>query len=463
MPAKRPELALVTMCLGAFISILDASIVNLGLHSIQEGLGSSVAGLQWVVNVYNVTYAALILTGGTLADLYGRRRIFIIGLAIFGAGSLVCALAPSAAVLIAGRAVAGAGAALELPASLAILSIGFSDDRARTRAIAIWAASYGLGMAVGPSVGGFLVERLGWRSLFYVIIPIVGATLLLAATAVEESSDPKGRRLDVPGQLLAAAALVALCLGLIEGPSWGWASGATLGAFATMLASVSGFLWVEGHRPGPMIDLGIFRRRAFSAAIVDAGLMTFGNYAFLFIFPLFLQSVRHDSAEIAGLMLLPMSLSYFLVSSLLAGRLANRFGPRAVVAGGMIANGAGIAGLGFVGPESPFLVLALGLFAVGVGLGIITGPINNAATANAPRTRSGMSSGLVNVGRMVGATLGVALLGTVLGSRAGQGAADAPRFLAGMRLAFIIAGAAEVAGALVAVAGLRRDSLRATG
>jgi MFS family permease len=191
--------------------------------------------------------------------------------------------------------------------------------------------------------------------------------------------------------------------------------------------------------------------------------MTFGNYAFLFIFPLFLQSVRRDSAAIAGLMLLPMSLSYFLVSSLLAGRLANRFGPRAVVAGGMIANGAGIAGLGFAGPESPYLVLALGLFAVGLGLGIITGPINNAATANAPRTRSGMSSGLVNVGRMVGATLGVAVLGTVLGTHAGQAAADAPRFLAGMRLAFITAGAAEVAGALVAVAGLRRDSLRATG
>jgi DHA2 family methylenomycin A resistance protein-like MFS transporter len=455
-PRSKP-LILAAMCLGTFMAILDTSLVNLGLHSIQSELRTDIAVLQWVIDLYNLSYAVLILSGGTLADLYGRRRLFLIGVAVFAIGSLVCAVAPDAATLIAGRGIAGIGAALELPAALAILNVSYPDARERAHAIAIWAAMNGLAMAIGPTLGGLLVDAFGWRSLFYVILPVAAATFLVAVRAVPESADPKGRHLDLPGQLTAITALGALAFGFIEGPRWGW-SAATLLCFGLFVLSTAAFVIIERHSRSPMVPLTIFANRAFSAAITDATLMTFGMYGLLFVLPLYLQAVRGEAATVAGIALLPMSFTFFVVSPF-AGKIATTVGPRILIAGGMGLTGAGILSLAALTPNAGFLVIAPPLFAIGVGLGLITGPISTAAVANAPAARSGMSSGLVNVGRMVGATLGVAVLGLLFGARGAEAAKDVPEFMTGLRLTFLLGGVAELAGAAVAVLWFRKNSL----
>lgn len=455
---NRQSLVLATMCLGTFMAILDTSLVNLGLHSIQADLRTDMATLQWVIDLYNLSYAVLILTGGTLGDLCGRRRIFILGVIIFAVGSLVRAVAPDAATLLAGRGMAGVGAALELPAALAILNVTYPEAAPRSRAIALWGGMNGLAMAIGPTVGGILVSSLGWRSLFYTVLPVAGGTVALATIGLEESAAPEGRHLDLPGQILAVITLGTLALGFIEGPGWGWSSPSVLGCFAACAMGFAAFILIEHHTSDPLLPLSIFRSAAFSAAFADATLMTFGMYGLLFLLPLYLQAIRGDSALQGGIALLPMSVTFFVVSPL-AGRVATRVGPRALIGCGMGLNAVGLLLLASPLIQASPAPMVVALFALGFGLGFITGPIAMAAMANAPAARSGLSSGLVNVGRMVGATLGVAVLGLLFGAHVEGAAKDAPTFLAGMRGAFVVGAVAQVIGALIAVLCCRRHSL----
>lgn len=229
---NRNGLVLATLCLGPFMAIVDTSLVNLGLHSIRADLHANMTTLQWVVDLYNLVYAVLILTGGTLSDQYGRPRIFILGVVIFAAGSVLCAVAPNAELLIVGRGIAGAGAALELPAALAILNLTYPDPGKRAGAIALWGGMNGLAMAIGPTAGGILVANFGWRSLFYAVLPVAAVTLGMAAVCLRGIADATVRRdLDLPGQILAIVALGGLSLGFIEGPSWGWHSWSVIGCF----------------------------------------------------------------------------------------------------------------------------------------------------------------------------------------------------------------------------------------
>ena len=245
-----------------------------------------------------------ILTGGTLGDLYGRRRIFVLGVAVFAIGTLVCAIAPSGGVLVLGRGVAGLGAALELPVALAILNLTYPDAAKRARAIAIWGGMNGLAMAIGPTVGGILVDTFGWRSLFWAILPVAATTGALGMIRVPETSDPHGRGLDVPGQVFAIVTLAALCIGFIEGPKWGFATWPILACFTLFLIGLCGFLVVEHYSPSPLVPLAILRERAFSASLVDASLMTFGMYGLLFVLPLFLRRAgnarRHRASSDVG-------------------------------------------------------------------------------------------------------------------------------------------------------------------
>jgi MFS transporter, DHA2 family, methylenomycin A resistance protein len=455
----RNGLSLAAMCLATFIAILDTSLVNLGLHSIQNDLHSGMTTLQWVIDLYNLAYAVLILTGGALCDLFGRRRIFIIGVLIFAIGSLICAIAPGAAILIAGRGIAGIGAALELPAALAILNVTYPDARKRASAIALWGGMNGLAMAIGPTTGGLLVDSFGWRSLFYVVLPFAAATVALAIGYVSESADPQGWHLDLPGQLLAVVTLATLSFGFIEGPGLGWQSPAVLGCLAGGIIGLAAFLTVEHRSSHPLLPLSIFRNRAFSAAVADASLMTFGVYGLLFLLPLYFQMIRRDSAVIAGVALLPMSVTFFLVSTTLAGRLATKIGPRLLISCGMALTGIGMLLLSGLAAQTSYDFIGLALFAVGLGLGLITGPIATAAMANAPTARSGLSSGLVNVGRMVGATLGVAALGILFDGRVEAATQNVPRFMQGMHGAFLMGGTAELAGAAIALFWFRGNSL----
>jgi EmrB/QacA subfamily drug resistance transporter len=447
---RQKRLTLAVMCLATFVAILDTTVVNLALYSIQASLHTRVSGLQWILDIYNLTYASFILTGGTLGDLFGRRRVFVAGVVLFNLGSLVCALAPGSATLIAGRAVAGLGAALQLPGALSLLTVTFPTLTERARAIAVWGGFNGLAMAIGPTLGGLLVDHFGWRSIFYLILPCGLAILALTSAGVRESADPEGRHLDLRGQTLAVFTLGSFSFAFIQLPVLAWSSPLIIASLLLGVLSLAAFVSVERAAPGGLLPMEIFANRAFSASLADAALMTFGIYAMLFIFPLYLQTVRGDSAVVAGIELLPLSLTFFCVSPV-AGRLSTATHPGTVIAVGMSLAGAGILTLAALNADSGRGVMRAALLAVGLGLGLITGPIMTVAVSSLPSQRSGTSSGMVNVARMVGATLGVAILGSVFGAHVERTGPDAAAFLRGMRRALVVGGTAEFGGALIAL------------
>ncbi|HXD44041.1 MAG TPA: MFS transporter [Pseudolabrys sp.] len=457
----RPRLVLVAASLAVLVAQIDTSVVNLALKSIGADLHAGISAMQWVVDAYNLVYASLLLTGGTLGDLYGRRRVFVAGIALFIAGTLLCALAPSADALIAGRVVSGLGAAFMVPMSLVLLAVAFPDRRGRAQAMGVWASCNGLAFIIGPMLGGWLVDTIGWRSIFYLILPICAAALVLTYAAVRESAEPAGRRLDPPGQALAITGLVAFAFVAIEGAQWGWLSPVIVGTAIVAISAFALLVFVEGRTPGPLLPLEYLGRPTFSASLAIAGLMTFGMYALLFIIPLYFQTVRGATPFVAGLDLLPMPVSFFIVSQF-AGHLNNRLGPRVVMTAGMLCMGLGALGVATIGEATGIVPIELALLVVGVGLGLNTAPVNGVAVAALPPARSGTASGLLNTTRMVGATLGVAILGAIFAAHAGPQGASGDDFLNGMRAALSGSGAAELLGAIVAVAFIRKDSLRQT-
>ncbi len=413
--------------------------------------------LQWVVDAYNLVYAAFILTGGALGDRYGRKRIFLLGTAVLGVGSLVCAVAPSGLVLVAGRAVSGLGAALQLSTSLAIVRATF-DGAALTRAVAVWISVNGLAVGIGPPLGGMLIEVFGWRSIFYVALPFLVLAAWLGARYISESRDEDAGRLDLAGQVAAVIVLAALCIGLIEAPAWGWASGRTIVAFLVFALAVTGFVVRERTTSSPMLPLGIFASAPLTASVVGAVCMTFGWYTFLFLFPLYLQLVLEYSPPRAGVELLPMSAGFFFVSAFLTAPMVSRFGPRLVVGVGMSLVVVSLLGASGVAPDTSFISTAIQLLGMGVGFALTAGTLSNVAVAVAPAEHAGIASGLLNAGRMLGATLGVAIVGTMLGERHGA-SIPAATVAQGMRPVLIVAACVEAAGAVLAIAVLRRDSL----
>jgi MFS transporter, DHA2 family, methylenomycin A resistance protein len=455
-PRHSNVVILVTMCLGVFVAQLDSQVVNLAIKHIGSDLDSSISQLQWVIDSYNLFYATLLLTGGTLGDLYGRVRIFVIGIGLIVGGSIICAAAPSGAVLIAGRALTGVGAALEVPTSLAILTVTYGDAKRRAHAIGIWAGCNGLALAVGPTIGGLLVDAAGWRSIFVLVIPVCAVTMALAIKRVPESRDPKDRALDPAGQALAIVALGTLAFVTIEGPHWGFASPAILALATVCVVSSALFLVCERGKAGALVPLEFFRISDFNAALAAAGTMTFGMYALLFLTPLYLQTLGGASAFNVGLELLPMSLTFVVVSHY-SGALAKRFGPRVLMTSGLAAMGAGLLLLAFVSATPNLALIEAALLIIGVGLGLNTGPVNAVAVASLPPARSGTASGLVNTARMVGATLGIAVLGALFAVHAGESSPEA--MVTGLRLAYLGGAAVEFAGALIAFAFIRADSM----
>jgi DHA2 family methylenomycin A resistance protein-like MFS transporter len=456
-PAHNRTLILLTMSLGVLIAQVDTSVVNLAIKQIGSSLHAGVSTLQWVVDAYNLVYASLLLTAGGLADIYGRRRIFVLGIVLFTAGSLVCGLAPNATVLVIGRGVAGLGAALEIPTSLAILTVAYPDTRERTRALGLWASCNGLAFVIGPTLGGVLVDAAGWRSIFLLIVPICIVALALALTAVPESKDPKDRSLDVPGQVLAIVALGALSVGVIEGPHWGWTSPYGILSFGIALAAAVAFFRLQARSDNGLVPLSILKSKVFSASLGIAAAMTFGMYAMLFLTPLYLQAVRGASALVAGFELLPMSVAFVIVSQL-SGRIANRFGPRLPMTAGMAAMGTGLFMLALIALNDSFVLIEAALLVIGCGLGLNTAPVNAVAVANVPAARSGTASGLVNTARMVGATLGVAVLGAVFAVFAGSADAGG-HIVSGLVPAYIGGGIGEMLGAIAAFTFIGRGSL----
>ncbi len=443
----RRGLVLLTLCLGVLIAQIDTSVVNLAVQPIGRSFSANVPTLQWVVDGYNLPYALFLLTGGLLADLYGRRRTFVAGVLVFSAGCLVCGLAPSSGALIVGRVVSGLGAALLLPASLAILRVVWTDRTARGHALGVWAGCNGLAFAVGPTLGGVLIACLGWRSVFLRVLPPATWALLRARRAAPDAAAPPGRRFDLAGQALGAIALGGFALAAIEGRSH---PGALAVALPAALAGAALFVTVERRRgETALVPLTLFRQRAFVGAVTATTSMTFGMYGLIFLLPLAWQTGANGAAPLApvaaGLSLAPMALAFALLSGR-SGALTERFGARTMAAGGTALIGVGLWVASLTAAGRPMWLAQVGLLLSGLGMGTNSGPLLGVAVASAPVARSGTASALINVARMAGATLGVALLGTIFAACDGGSG--------GLRAALFVGGAVQLVGATVAWASI---------
>ena len=437
MTSPRSSQLLLTLCLAVVIAQVDTSVVNLAMRAIGSGLRAGVGGMQWVLDAYNVAYAAFLLTGGLLADLYGRRRLFLFGSMVFTVGSLLCAVAPDIATLIGGRGVAGVGAALLLPASLAIIRVEWRDAQARNHALGVWAACNGLAFVIGPTIGGALVDRFGWRSVFLVVVPFGVAACGLALHVVPESRDRLGRVFDMTGQVMGAATLACLAVAGIEAAH---RPDVALAAFALALVALVLFLATERRRgDAAMVPLDMFRSRRFNGTLAATATMTFGMYGVLFLIPLVWQHTGTFSAASAGIALVPMAGMFFVVSNA-SGRLVDYLGARVLIGGGTGLIGTGLGVLAWTTAGSPLWLAEAGLVLAGIGMGLNTAPLYGVAVAAVPAERSGSAASLINVARMVGATLGVAVLGSIF---AAVGLREA--MLMGCAVQIIGAGAAWLA------------------
>jgi EmrB/QacA subfamily drug resistance transporter len=414
---RRTKLLTLTLsCFGLFMVLLDVTIVNNALPSIQRNLDTSLSGLQWIIDAYTLVFATLLLTAGALSDRQGRKRWFMIGLATFTIGSALCGLAPNLGVLVAARALQAAGGAALSPASLSLLSSAFPDPRERAQAIGIWSGVSGLSLAAGPLIGGALVDGPGWRWVFFVNLP-VGVIAFLAATRfLAESVNPHPRRLDLAGQVLGVATLGSLVYALIEGGAKGWTSPLILAMFALAGVTLATLLVVESRQPQPMIELRFFRSPSFSGTNLVAFLTFFALLGFTFFNTLYFQEIRGYSAFGAGLLGLPATLAIVVIAPL-AGRVAGARGPGLPIALGTALAGSGLLALLWLRLDTPYSHIWWTFALFGAGLGLVTAPMAAAAVAGMPPSQSGVASAILNTSRQVGGAVGIALLGAVFSNR----------------------------------------------
>jgi EmrB/QacA subfamily drug resistance transporter len=405
---------LVTVCVGTFMLLLDVTIVNVALPQIQTGLGSSFTDLQWVVDAYALTLAALLLTSGSLADLLGRRRIFAIGVVIFSAASLLCGIAQSPLMLDLSRGVQGIGGAMMFASSLALLGHAY---RGRDRGVAfgVWGAVTGAAVSVGPIVGGALTDGLSWRWIFLVNVPIGVVALALTLSKVDESREPRGARLDIPGFVTFTAALGTLVFGLIESSPKGWGSGLVEGCLIASVALIAVFLAVERRSSAPMLDLSLFRRRAFNGASIVAFALSGSIFAMLLYLTLYLQNILGLSPLGSGLRLLTLS-GAILVTSFVAGRLTTVVPVRLLMGAGLALVGLSLLLMRGLTVTSHWTHLLPALLVGGVGVGLINPPLASTAIAVVPPRQAGMGSGINSTFRQVGIATGIAALGSIFTS-----------------------------------------------
>ncbi|WP_153037258.1 DHA2 family efflux MFS transporter permease subunit [Amycolatopsis sp. YIM 10] len=411
---------LAICCVSMLVVVMDISIVNVAIPAIRHDLPASISGLQWTVDAYSLVLAGFLVLGGSTADRVGRRRVFQAGLAVFGFGSLLCALAPGIGWLVAARALQAAGGTMLNPVAMSIVVTAFPAPAERARAIGVFGSVSGLALALGPVLGGALVDGLGWRSVFWINVPIVAAAIVCTALFVPESRAARARRFDPVGQLLVILVLGSVVYAIIESGRSGWTSPVVLGLLAVAVLSALGVLAYEPRRADPLLELRLFRSVPFSAAILMAlfGLCGFG--AFLFVTTQYLQEVRGMPALTAGLCLLPVGVLVVVLSPV-TGRLVGRRGPRLplVVAGTALALG-GVAS-SWLGPATPLPAVIAIYLLFGIFLGTVNPPITNTAVAGMPRSMAGVAASLSSVGRQTGTALGVAISGTIVGSALARG------------------------------------------
>ena len=427
---RHRRLVVGICCMSLFIIGIDATGLNLALPSIQRDLSAEYSQLQWVVDAYTLVLASLLMLAGSLADRFGRRRVFQLGLTLFGIGSLLCSIAPSTGVLIAARIVQAAGGSMLNPVAMSIITNTVHDPRERARAIGVWGGTVGLSMALGPVVGGALVDTIGWRSIFWLNLPVAAAAILLTARFVPESRAPRARRFDPVGQVTVIVLLASLTYGIIEGQGLGWTSPTVVGCFAVAALAVGVLATYERRRTEPLLDPRFFRSVPFSGAVVTAVLGFAALGGFLFVNTLYLQDVRGLSPLQAGLMTLPMA-GMTAVCAPISGRIVGARGPRLPLIVAAVGISVCAAILTTLRTDTSYVVLAVAYLSFGIGFGMVNAPITNTAVSGMPREQAGVAAAVASTSRQVGSSLGVAVFGAVvLGQLHGPmstGLADASR------------------------------------
>ena len=442
-------LVLAICCTSLLVVSMDATIVNVALPVIRTDLQASITELQWTVDAYTLVLACFLMLAGATGDRVGRRRTFQVGLAVFGAGSLLCSLAPSVGWLIAARAVQGVGGTMLNPVAMSIITNVFTDPRERARAIGVWGSVVGISLGLGPVLGGVLTEAIGWRAIFWVNVPVVLVAIALTARYVPESKAAHARRPDPLGQVLVVLGLAALTTAVIEGPRLGWTSAAIVGLAVLAVAALTGLVVWERRRVEPLLELRFFGSVPFSSATVIAvcAFAAFGS--FLFLSTLYLQEVRGLSSLGAGLTLLPAAVTA-TVCAPLSGRLVATRGPRFSLVTAGIAMTLAVVVLALVGPGTPLWVLLAAYGVFGIGFGLVNPPITNTAVSGMPRSQAGVAAAVASTSRQVGSTFGVAISGTVVAAAVGVQAGLTPAW-------WVVA----VATAVVGILGVAATTARA--
>ena len=413
---RSKPLILVALLLAAFLVNLDTTLVNVALPALTRELHATTTQLQWVVDAYNLVFAALLLTFGSLSDRFGRKGMLLAGLAVVGAASLAGGFTTSAAQLIAARAVMGLGAAMAFPATLSLLTNVFTERRERARAIGLWGAVAGVAIAMGPIVGGWLLAHFSWGSIFIAMAPVAAVAVAGAAVAVPASKSPEAARPDVPGLVLSSATMALLVFTIIEAPGYGWTAARSLAGFAVSAALLAAFIAAERRAAHPMLDVRIFRDRRFSAASAAVTVSFFTLLGFIFLMTQYFQFVRGYSALSAGVRLLPVAMSV-AVGSIVGTQLAVRAGNKLIVTIGLVAMA---AFYGWVAATTSatlsYGVIAVQMVLYGLGMGLSSGPATESIMGTISRSRAGVGSAVNDATRLIGGTLGVAVIGSVYAS-----------------------------------------------
>ena len=457
-PENRRWWTLGAVAFGLFMIMLDNTIVNVALPSIQRDLGIGISELEWVFNGYALTFGVLMLTGGKLADLMGRRRIFIVGLVIFTGASLACGLASSAKMLIGARVVQGIGSALMNPATLSIITATF-PPRQRGMAIGIWAGVAAMALAIGPLVGGLLTQHLSWHWIFFINVPVGVLAIVVTRLVVTESRDTSAvQRLDLPGLITSGVGLFALTYALIEANTYGWTSGRILGLFALAAVALVAFVVLELRQRVPMLDLTLFKNGTFAGANAVMLLIGLAMFGVFFYNSLFIQNVMGYSAVQTGATFLPMTMLIILIAPI-AGRYSDHVGSRWLMGGGMLLLSVSLFTFSRLDAGSNFWDLLPGLIVGGLGMGLVMTPTTAAVMGSVPVDKAGIGSAVLNSMRQVGGSLGIAIMGAIVASQvnAPVGTPEATAgFIRGFQNALVVASLIALTGAVLAVATVRK-------
>jgi EmrB/QacA subfamily drug resistance transporter len=404
---------LAAMCFALFMVMLDNTVVNVALPSIQRSFDASLSSLEWTINAYSLSFAVLLVTGGRLGDIFGRRKVFLIGVVVFAAASATIGFAPTEGWLVASRALQGCGAALMMPGTLSIITNTFPPAE-RGKAIGTWAGVSAIALALGPLLGGWLTEDVSWRAIFFINIPVAVIAVAVTLFAAHESRDETAtREVDVPGIATLTVGLTALVLALVEANAWGWGSARIIGLFAVALVGLSAFAVIERRSRAPIVDFGFFQSRSFVGANVVAFAISFGMFAVFFFLALYMQNVLGYSPLETGVRFLPSTV-VIMVAGPLSGRLADRVGPRTPLVIGLLLVTVSLAWQSRIQVDTSFGFLVVPFILLGLGMGFTMSPMSTAAMNAVDRTKAGVASGTLSMTRMVGGTFGVAALGALV-------------------------------------------------